>query len=32
VWAEGTPGEGASFGFALPLGAPGEAPPLAPRH
>jgi len=32
VWAEGTPGEGASFGFALPLGAPGEAPLLRPRH
>lgn len=24
VWAEGAPGQGASFGFALPLGAPGE--------
>jgi len=32
VWAEGTPGKGASFGFALPLGAPGEAPPLRVRH
>ncbi len=32
VWAEGTPGKGASFGFALPLGAPGEAPPLRARH
>lgn len=29
VWGEGTPGKGASFGFALPLGAPGEAPPAA---
>jgi light-regulated signal transduction histidine kinase (bacteriophytochrome) len=26
VWAEGAPGKGASFGFALPLGAPGAAP------
>lgn len=26
VWAEGQPGTGATFGFALPLGAPGEAP------
>jgi len=25
VWAEGQPGKGATFGFALPLGAPGEA-------
>ena len=25
VWAEGAPGKGATFGFALPLGAPGEA-------
>jgi light-regulated signal transduction histidine kinase (bacteriophytochrome) len=24
VWAEGAPGQGASFGFALPLGAPSE--------
>lgn len=24
VWAEGAPEQGASFGFALPLGAPGE--------
>jgi light-regulated signal transduction histidine kinase (bacteriophytochrome) len=26
VWAEGQPGTGATFGFALPRGAPGEAP------
>jgi len=25
VWAEGAPGQGASFGFALPLGQPSEA-------
>lgn len=25
VWAEGAPGKGASFGFALPLGGPGRA-------
>jgi len=27
VWAEGSPGKGAVFGFTLPLGAQGEAPP-----
>ncbi len=32
VWAEGTPGKGASFGFALPLGAPGEEPPKPMRN
>jgi light-regulated signal transduction histidine kinase (bacteriophytochrome) len=26
VWSEGAPGKGASFGFALPLGTPGEVP------
>ncbi len=31
VWADGTPGKGASFGFGLPLGAPGEPPPPPPR-
>jgi len=30
VWAESGAGAGATFGFALPLGAPGEAP--AGRH
>jgi light-regulated signal transduction histidine kinase (bacteriophytochrome) len=28
VWADGTPGRGASFGFGLPLGAAREAPAL----
>lgn len=31
VWAEGAPGKGATFGFALPLGAPGETPAAAPH-